>query len=408
MGIEYFDVEKEITASPVTRVFYIIGARGVGKSYSVKKHVIRNFLERDELFIYNKRWTTETQTGELINIFDDTCEDNDVKQWFIDYAERKNIKDVYSFHILPKAGNFYLVGELENGSLKWFGECGKITCVSRASKVKGNVLNLKYTSVVFDEFITDEGYFHGRKEPEQFAKIVNTAGRSNNPDLRIYMIGNPDSSIELNPYIAGSNLLIDYAHLQVNTAYYYDRVVNGKRLANNVMFIKLSPVGNIEYLNYDTLGIWNTSEEEMSATGEVKGRKFININAIDETRFKPLYLIIMETPIVANDEYNKRIYAYYGFYRMKKGNREPAIIVLAHANKTYDKCVRARNTIYSRINELDAREREFVNMYRFNLPRDERYALLHSIIRGVTVNRYIITDRNDVANIYEQIAIQSE
>lgn len=408
MGIEYFDVEKEITASPVTRVFYIIGARGVGKSYSVKKHVIRNFLERDELFIYNKRWTTETQTGELINIFDDTCEDNDVKQWFIDYAERKNIKDVYSFHVLPKAGNFYIVGELENGSLKWLGECGKITCVSRASKVKGNVLNLKYTSIVFDEFITDEGYFHGRKEPEQFAKIVNTAGRSNNPDLRIFMIGNPDSSIELNPYIAGSNLLIDYAHLQVNTPYYYDRVVNGKRLANNVMFIKLSPVGNIEYLNYDTLGIWNTSEEEMSATGEVKGRKFININAIDETRFKPIYRVIMETPIVANDEYNKRIYAYYGFYKMKKGNREPAIIVLAHSHKVYDSSIRARNTIYSRINELDAREREYVNMYRFNLPKGERYAILHSIIQGVTVNRYIITDRNDVANIYEQIAIQSE
>lgn len=410
--MNFFDIEPIIEEHPETRIFYIIGARGVGKSYSVKRYVMRNFLEKGECFIYNKRWTTETTAGEMLNIFDDTITDPDVLESFNDYLMRKRITDhFHALHILPKAGNFYTVGQLEDGTLKWFEECSKITCVSKASKVKGNVLNLKYTSIVFDEFITDEGYFRGRKEPEQFAKIVNTVGRGNNPDLRIFMIGNPDSNIELNPYIAGSNLMIDYAHLQVNTPYFYDRVVNGRRLANNVMFIKLAPVQDDEeehdYLNYGTLGVWNTSEEEMSASGEVKGRKFINIALLDENLIKPYYKIIMETPIIANDEFYKHIYCYYGTYRTK-GRNEACVCVFAHDNKRFAERVRAANTLYSRINELDLRERKYRDMYRFNLPKEERFALLHRLIDGVRVNRYIFTDRNETANVYEQIALQSE
>lgn len=408
--MRFYNVEDDILASPMTRVFYIIGARGVGKSYSVKKHVLHNFFKYGQSFIYNKRWTTEATAGELLNTFDDVINDEDVKQWLEEYADYKKY-DFHTFHILPRAGAFYLVGEAQDNKLTWLDTVGKITCVSKASMVKGQVLNLKFTSIVFDEFITDEGYFRGRKEPEQFAKIVNTVGRSNNDGLRIFMIGNPDSNIELNPYIAASNLMIDYAHLQNNTAYYYDRVVNGRRLANNVMFIKLTPEidegESSAYLNAGTLGVWNTSEEEMSSSGEVKGRKFISIASVDETLIKPVYKIVMETPIVANDEYYKHIYAYYGTYKTK-GRKEPCVCVFAHDNKAFNERVKAANTLYSRINELDLRERPYRDMYRFNLPNDARFRALHGLIDGIRVNRYVFADRNETANVYEQIALQSE
>lgn len=409
--MNYFDIEDEIAKSPITRVFYVIGARGVGKTYSVKKHVVKEFLKYGNGFIYNRRWTTEITPSELLNTFDDTIEDEHVKEWFEEYAAFKGYKDVKYWRILPKASAFYLVGEREDGTLKWFDAMGRITCVSKASKTKGQVLNLKFSSIMFDEFITDEGYFLGRLEPEQFAKIVNTVGRANNENLRIFMLGNPDSNIELNPYIAASRLMIDYAHLQNNEAYYYDRVVNGHTLARNVMFIKLTGNPDQEdykgYLNESTLGIWNTAEEEMSASGEVKGRKFINLSALDETQIKPLYKIIMETPIVANDEYKKKIYAYYGVYKTE-GRKEPCVCVFAHDSKTFAARVKASNTLYSRIDELDLRKRKYRDMYRFNLPCDERFKLLHKIIDGIRVNRYVFADRNETANVYEQIALQSE
>lgn len=407
--LEYFDIEKEIDASPATRVFYVIGARGVGKSYSVKRWVVKQFLTKGEKFIYNKRWTTEITSGELITIFDDTCDDEKIKELAADYIANKGITEYFAFHILPKSGNFYFVVEYADGTIKWLEDVAKITCVSKASRVKGNVLNTAYTSVVFDEFITDEGYYLGRREPEQFAKIVNTVGRANNENLRVFMIGNPDASIELNPYIAGSQMLLDYAHLQVNTPLYYDRVVNGRRLANNLMFIKLTPVGNIEYLNSATMGVWNTSEEEMSATGEVKTGKYININRVNDRKITPLYRVIMETPVGCNETYHKCIYAYYGYYKTQY-RYEPCIIVLSHDSKVLNERMNAlrERTIYSRIDNLDLREREYLDMYRFNLPRGDKWNALHAIIDGVRVNRYIMTDRNETANIYEQIAQQSE
>ena len=409
--MKYFDIEELIDMSPMTRLFYIIGARGVGKSYSAKKYVLKQFFKYGKQFIYNRRWTTEITSGELLNTFDDVLNDEAVKEWIQEFTEFKGYKDYYAFHVLPRAGSFYLVGERENGEMKWLDQVGRVSCVTKASKIKGQVLNINFSSILFDEFITDEGYFLGPKEPEQFAKIVNTVGRANNPDLRIFMLGNPDSNIELNPYIAGSNLMLDYAHLQNNAPYFYDRVQNGRVLANNVCFIKLAPTGEAaekdEYLNAGTLGIWNTSEEEMSVSGEVKTRKFINILSVDDTQIKPLYKIIMETPIVANEEYNKKIYAYYGVYKTG-GRKEPCVCVFAHDNKTFAARVKDANTLFSRINELDLRKRRYRDMYRFNLPKDKRFSLLHSLIDGIRVNRYVFADRNETANVYEQIAAQSE
>ena len=404
---KFFDIQDEIDKSPNTRVFYVVGQRGVGKSYSVKMYVLRQLFLYDKQFIYNRRWTTEISNGEMITIFDDVSTDPEIDKCAYEFCKRHHYGEFYAWHILPKAGNFWFVGEQENGELKWLCIAGKITCVSKAQSVKGNVLNMNYNSVMFDEFITEMGYVHGKKEPELFAKLVNTAARANN-DLKIFMLGNPDANIELNPYINGSNIVIDYAHLQNNTAYYYDRVVNGKRLANNVMFIKLAGFEGETYLNEATAGVWNTAEEEMSVSGEVKTGKYISLDQVEEKDLRVYYKIIMETPVVANDEYRKKIYCYYGYWSAG-GCREPVTIILGHDSAFFNKQLRNdKYIIYSRVDELDIRPRPYLQMYRFNLPNGERFAWLHKIIDGVRVNRLLLTDNNTNASTYEQIILQSE
>ena len=62
----YFDIRTElIDKSPRTRLFHIVGQRGAGKTYSVKKEVLNRFLEMGRKFVYVRRITTDIQTGNL-------------------------------------------------------------------------------------------------------------------------------------------------------------------------------------------------------------------------------------------------------------------------------------------------------------------------------------------------------
>lgn len=67
----YYDANKTISRQ---RLFnFVIGARGCGKTYGFKKHVIRNFLRKGEQFVYLRRYDTELPAGKIRNFFDDVA-----------------------------------------------------------------------------------------------------------------------------------------------------------------------------------------------------------------------------------------------------------------------------------------------------------------------------------------------
>lgn len=67
----YFDANRTMSRQ---RLFnFVLGARGYGKTYGFKKHVIKNFIRRGEQFVYIRRYETELPAAEMKNFFDDVA-----------------------------------------------------------------------------------------------------------------------------------------------------------------------------------------------------------------------------------------------------------------------------------------------------------------------------------------------
>lgn len=387
---KHFDVRTDvIDKSPLTRMFVIIGQRGVGKTYSVKREVIKNFLNNDKKFVYCRRWTTEITARNLTYAFSDM----DMKDKEFDYTKYDPNGAFVRFHIMGKSNIFYLVGEDKDGKLTWLTDCGIAVCLSQAETVKGMALNADFDEFFFDEFISERRYLE--KETELFSKIINTIGRAGT-DLKIFLCGNPDASIEGNPYLTGlfKKLRVSYSKLEPNTIYYFDSKDGKKTLPKNICFVKLANFDGT-FLNSATSSLFEDSaEEEMSRTGEVKTYKYIHIDDLSD--FRPFYCLIVETPIYTETDYHKKIYAYYG-----EMWGEPVCVVMGH-NK-----LKGVVSLYCRYEETDFRPREYRQTYRIRVPQEEGFADLRRLVTLVDNNRLIICDTDENATLYENIRLNS-
>ena len=67
----YYDVDTILSKN---RLFnFVVGPRGVGKTYSAKRRVIKNFLTKGKQFVYVRRYDTELKKSEIQKFFDDIC-----------------------------------------------------------------------------------------------------------------------------------------------------------------------------------------------------------------------------------------------------------------------------------------------------------------------------------------------
>lgn len=399
---KYFDVRDVIAESPNTHIFNIIGQGGVGKSYSVKRFILLDFFETGRQFVYVRRWTTEIET--LDTVFTDTESDDEV----IEAWKGTKYYDKYeTFHILPFGSWFWLVGEKNDTKIEKIAKVGRAVALSQATRFKGGTYN-NFRTVWQDECITDEGYVHGDGEASAFDKIVNTVGRECN-EILVFLCGNPDSNIEASPYFKSLNL--DYEHLQANTIYYFDKVsYTGRILANNVCFIKLSGYektgDGTGYLNEYTANIWDTPQGEMRLTGDVVTERYPQLDKIGTKCIEVKYKIILETPVLAREEYRRKLYIYAGYWHDESAYcDEPVQIVLKHDESDFARQIDASRTLYGRYDKLDVRTRPYKQIYRFMIPQNEQYKELRQLLRDVETNGFLLTDDNRAATLFNTIVV---
>ena len=174
----WYDYSKALSYNAMFN--FIIGERGVGKTFGAKKYVINRFLKKGEQFVYLRRYKTELK---------ESC--GDTGKFF------GELQELFPEHNLSVSGH----------NIK----CDKKTmgyalALSVANILKSTSFN-KVTTIIFDEFIIDKGCYHYlQNEVEQLLDIVETIARLR--DIRVFFLGNAISIT--NPYFTYFDLSLPY------------------------------------------------------------------------------------------------------------------------------------------------------------------------------------------------------
>ncbi len=159
----------------------LLGERSNGKSYACKEYVLKRYKETGERFIYLRRFQLETKPSYVEGYFKDAP----VRQIFDDYDS-----------IVAYRGGIYLARYDEKTGKTVRGDLVGYTA-HLANEVHFKSQNYNdVTTVLFEEFITSEGYLY--RECEKLSSFVSTVARRRR--IKVFLIGNTIS--RLCPYFS--------------------------------------------------------------------------------------------------------------------------------------------------------------------------------------------------------------
>lgn len=154
----WYDVNRTLSHNCLFN--FVVGPRGVGKTYSCKRRVIKDYLNKGEQWVYLRRYKTELEAGKLEKFFDDISDE---------------FPDV-DFKVYD--GKFYIDGEV----------AGYYLCLSKAAQYK-SIPYPNVMTIIFDEFIIDQGMIrYLPKEVETFNEMYSTIARLR--DVRVLFLSN--------------------------------------------------------------------------------------------------------------------------------------------------------------------------------------------------------------------------
>ena len=161
---------------------FIIGERGVGKTYGAKKFVIKRFKKSlgEEQFVYLRRYKTELK---------ESC--GDTAKFFSAIV-----------HEFPE-DKF----EVQGHNLKINGKVMGYTMALSVSNILKSTSFEKVKYIIFDEFIIDKGCYHYLpNEVETLLDLIETIARLRN--IKVFFLGNAISIT--NPYFTYFKLSLPY------------------------------------------------------------------------------------------------------------------------------------------------------------------------------------------------------
>ena len=171
----YFDLGKTLSYNKLFN--FVVGGRGIGKTYSAKKWAIRKFLEDKSEFIYVRRYDTEFEN---------------IHQFFDD------IRGAFPDHELEVKGyQFYIDGNYAGMGIP----------LSTSRKLKSNPFPF-VKRIIFDEFIIDKGtHRYLKNEVEIFLDLYETVARMRNNVTALFL---SNALSVTNPYFNYFNLSIPW------------------------------------------------------------------------------------------------------------------------------------------------------------------------------------------------------
>lgn len=169
----YYDINKLMSFNRILN--FVIGARGIGKTYGAKKYCINRFIKHGEQFIYLKRYKTDIKG---INQFFDA-----VSSEFKDHTFKVNGRELY----------------IDDKLAGW------VMPLSSWQSVKSREFpNVK--TIIYDEFLLEKSskQIYMENEPEALLNFMDTVIR-NRDDARVVCLSNAVSIV--NPYFLYFNVI---------------------------------------------------------------------------------------------------------------------------------------------------------------------------------------------------------
>lgn len=147
-------------------IAFVIGERGVGKSFNAKVAVLKKYLKTGEQFMYIRRYKTELDTA-LTTFWNDLIDNG--------YFEEHNL----SIRKNKKLTEFICDGKV----------CGYAVSLSTANILKSTAFP-KVQTIIFDEFLLDNGGTHRylKNEVTMFLDVIETTFRLR--DGQTILLGN--------------------------------------------------------------------------------------------------------------------------------------------------------------------------------------------------------------------------
>ena len=173
----YYDLSKILSYNALLN--FLIGERGVGKTYSSSKFVTKQFINKKEEFCYIRRYKTELSTS--------------VKKFFEPLVQNNEFPK-HNFEV--KGNKFYIDDQVAGYSM---------TLTTAQNLKSTNFSNVK--TIIFDEFIIEDGQHHYlNNEVVNFLGLIETIARMR--DVRILMLSNSVSTV--NPYFLFFDINLPY------------------------------------------------------------------------------------------------------------------------------------------------------------------------------------------------------
>lgn len=308
---DFFDIRTVINMYPNAVRFDIVGRRKAGKTFSVKCEILDNFIENGKGFLYVSHEEKVLKNGTLDSFFNDVLRPEKAKE---NYKQQLcNKYNVENIDIVYYKRKFWIVEITKAGSKNYLDTLGITTFVKDAINFKRNTLESNFDRVLFDEVITNRGYY--RNFSELYQNIIDSVDRDDSQTLRIYNLGNPDYNVEQCPIF--TEYKFDYEKLPFNQAITFDSKIGDKIIKNTRVFVKVGAIADVDDGRLTrTSGIISAVESRTALSGDVKHADFNEVILADfekEIGFIPVVTIKQQTAMFVTDGIYKNIYATLGF-----------------------------------------------------------------------------------------------
>lgn len=187
---KYYDYSRIMTYNAIFN--FLVGARGLGKTYGIKLKSVRKGVEKGEQFIYVRRYKTELVPSR--DTFFADIESEFPEHEFRSHGAHAQVRDFVDPELYATVADYK--AELKEHPWRTI---GYFVALSTAQTQK-SVSYPKVRTIIFDEFIIEKGAFHYLPdEATAFTNFYSTVDRARtHNEVRVYFLANSVSI--MNPY----------------------------------------------------------------------------------------------------------------------------------------------------------------------------------------------------------------